>query len=140
MASGPNFVEISCSRAAIVSSASSQEMRSKTSACFPWRNWSLRNTRPAPHGIQHPLRGVNKVEILRHLGAKKSAGDWMIWIALNFCRAALWGHRDMHAARVRAVQRANCMHNLQGIHTGILGLLRGRNKWLRIWSEPRTGA
>ena len=120
MASGPNLVEIICRRAAIVSSASSQEMRSKTSACFPAGIGPFATRAGVASDIALDP-GSRQGQDIRHLSAKKSPGYRMIRIASDFCGATFLVHRDMHAARVRAVQWANRMHNFQGIHIRILG-------------------
>src|SRR6202158_1675975 len=70
---------------------------------FPQGNRSLRLY--ASHRIQLPIRRVNAVQILGDFGAKESAGNGMLRIALNFGSAAVFDS-DQNAAGVRAIVRA----------------------------------
>ena len=70
---------------------------------FPQGSRSLRLY--ASHRIQHPIRRVNAVQILGDFGAKESAGNGMLRIALNFGSAAVFDS-DQNAAGVRAIVRA----------------------------------
>src|ERR1700686_3970456 len=69
------------------------------------------------HRIQHPIRRVHAVQILGDFGAKESAGDRMLRIALNLGGAAVFDS-DQDAAGVRAVVRAGGMDD--ALHPGII--------------------
>ena len=58
-----------------------------------------------PHGVKHPIRRVHAVEILGNFGAKESAGNGVLGIALNSGGAAVFDG-DQDAAGIRAVMRA----------------------------------
>src|SRR6266700_7236979 len=56
----------------------------------------------SPQWIQHPVRRIHAVKILRHLGTQESARDRMRRIALNLDRFPVV-HCDEHPASVRAI-------------------------------------
>src|SRR6202521_3483547 len=76
------------------------------------RRWSDGRPRPlrlhSSHRIQHPIRRVHAVQILGDFGAKESAGDRMLTIALNLGGAAVFDS-DQDAEGVTAVVRAGGM-------------------------------
>ena len=63
-----------------------------------------------PHGIQHSIRRVHPIEILRHLGTQKSARHGVRRIALNPRRPTVF-NRDQDATGVRTVVRTGSMNN-----------------------------
>ena len=65
--------------------------------CLPLR-------RNPPHGIQHPIRRINPIQILRDLGAEKSPRHRMLRIALNFSGAPIF-YRDQHPASIGTIVR-----------------------------------
>ncbi len=112
---------------AIVSSASSQEMRSK---------------RPSPFlptrliGCSTRSVGVGALEVARDLGAQRAGGRRMVRRAAHVDRAAVLD-RDQHRAGVRAVVRAGAAHD------GACGKrVEGhrRSGRVRVRHYPRVGA
>src|SRR6266853_3842691 len=97
-----------------------------------------RSLRPHPsHRIQHAIRRVHAVQILGDFGAKESASNGMLGIALDFSRAAVFDS-DQDAAGVRAVVRAGGMDDVlhpriikDSIETGALPRLPPRKKEMR---------
>ena len=60
---------------------------------------------------QHAIRRVHAVEILGHFAAQKSLRDRVRGIALHLDGAALCVHGHQHAAGVRAIERADSVHD-----------------------------
>ena len=59
----------------------------------------------ATHGVEHTIRRIDAVEILRYLGAKESLGNGVLRIALYLCRPAVVDG-DEHSTGIRTVVRA----------------------------------
>src|ERR1700727_1199872 len=86
---------------------------------------SMRSAAPPPrrpfcrypaHGIQHAVRRIHAVQVLRHFRAQKSAGYRMFRIPLDLRGAAtLYG--DQHSASVGAVVGTRGMDHLFHIFT-----------------------
>jgi len=83
----------------------------------------LRFSREGPFGrypserIKHPLRRVNAIQVLGHLGAEKTASGGMRRVALDLYRAPIFdGNQD--AAGVGTVVRAGGMHH--AFHNAIM--------------------
>ena len=106
MASLPNSVATFLNRAAISPRASSQEIRRKSLASLLPPSLG----RGPSHGIQHAIRRVHPVQILRHLGAQKSARHRMRRITLN-PRGAPVLDRNQHTTRIRTIMRAGGMND-----------------------------
>jgi hypothetical protein len=71
--------------------------------------YSLR--RNPPHRIEHPIRRINAIQILRHFPAQESPRHRMPWIALNLRGTAIF-HGDQNAASIRAIVRTRGMDDL----------------------------
>ena len=85
---------------------SSENLRDISAAPYTMSFW-----RDARHWILNTIWGVDAVEILRNLGAEKSACDWVIWITAQARCAAEIVNRDKHATRVRTIVRAGSMND-----------------------------
>src|SRR5436305_11006926 len=55
-----------------------------------------------PHRVQHSIRRIYPIQILRHFGAQKPPRDRMRRVALYLDRLAIV-HRDQDSARIRAI-------------------------------------
>ena len=64
-----------------------------------------------PHRVQHPIRRIHPVQILRHLRAQKPARHRMLRITLNLCRTPVL-HGDQDPASVGTIVRTRGMHDL----------------------------
>src|SRR5262245_40583713 len=61
----------------------------------------------AAHGECQPPGVINALEISRNLLAQKSVGEWMLAVAAQFGRPAIF-HRHHHAARIGTIMRTDC--------------------------------
>ena len=118
MASLPNLAAMLRNRQTISSRASSQVMRWKallrlcgaaTLACPAERLLRPFRSNP-PHRIQHAVRRVHAIQILRDLRAQKPARHRMRRITLNLGRAAVVD-RDQDTASVRTIMRTGGVDN-----------------------------
>jgi hypothetical protein len=64
-----------------------------------------------PHRIQHPLRRIHAIQILRDFRAQKSARHRMVGVALNLRGSPIFD-RDEHSASIGAIVRTRGMDNL----------------------------
>jgi len=79
-----------------------------------WSEAPLPRHRPLcsnpPHGIQHAVRRVHAIQILRHFGAQESTRDRMRRIALDLSRPPVL-HGDQNSASIRAIMGTSGMNH-----------------------------
>ena len=97
--------------------------------------------RDPSHRIEHAIRRVDPIEILRHFRAQKSPRHRMRRIALNLRRPPIFDC-DQHSASIRAIVRTGGVNDLLGhraIISGRTQILAGTKKWAAICGRPVLG-
>ncbi len=92
--------------------------------------------RNRPHRIQHPIRRIHPIQILRHLGAQKPARNRMLRIPLNPRRPPIL-HGNQNPASIGAVVRTSGMDDL--FHRVIIGETESAGPWERWGNDCGTG-